>query len=47
MENKYRNVYCGEVTKEYENKEVRLAGWIETVSIHYIKRWNRYRTINF
>ncbi len=31
MENKYRNVYCGEVTKEYENKEVRLAGWIETV----------------
>ena len=31
MENKCRNVYCGEVTKEYENKEVRLAGWIETV----------------
>ena len=31
MENRYRNVYCGEVTKEYENKEVRLAGWIETV----------------
>ena len=31
MENKYRNLYCGEVTKEYENKEVRLAGWIETV----------------
>ena len=31
MENKYRNVYCGEVTKKYENKEVRLAGWIETV----------------
>ena len=31
MENKYRNVYCGEVTKEYEDKEVRLAGWIETV----------------
>ena len=31
MENKYRNVYCGEVTKEYEGKEVRLAGWIETV----------------
>ena len=21
MENKYRNVYCGEVTKEYVNKE--------------------------
>ena len=31
MENRYRNVYCGEVTKEYENKEVRLAGLIETV----------------
>ncbi len=31
MENRYRNVYCGEVTKEYEGKEVRLAGWIETV----------------
>ena len=31
MENKYRNVYCGEVTKEYVDKEVRLAGWIETV----------------
>ena len=31
MENKYRNVYCGEVTKKYKNKEVRLAGWIETV----------------
>ena len=31
MENKYRNVYCGEATKEYEGKEVRLAGWIETV----------------
>ena len=31
MENRYRNVYCGEVTKEYVGKEVRLAGWIETV----------------
>ena len=31
MENKYRNVYCGEVTKEYVNKEVRLAGWIDTI----------------
>lgn len=31
MENKYRNVYCGEVTKEYANKEVRLAGWIDTI----------------
>ena len=31
MENKYRNIYCGEVTKEYVNKEVRLAGWIDTI----------------
>lgn len=31
MENKYRNVYCGEVTKEYVDKEVRLAGWIDTI----------------
>ena len=31
MENKYRNVYCGEVTKEYAGKEVRLAGWIDTI----------------
>lgn len=31
MENKYRNVYCAEVTKEYVGKEIRLAGWIENV----------------
>ena len=31
MENKYRNVYCGEVTKKYSGKEVRLAGWVENV----------------
>ena len=31
MENKYRNIYCGEVTKEYVGKEVRLAGWIDTI----------------
>jgi aspartyl-tRNA synthetase len=31
MENKYRNVYCGEVTKKYVGKEVRLAGWIDTI----------------
>ncbi len=28
MENIYRNVYCGEVTKEYVGKEVRIAGWV-------------------
>ena len=31
MENKYRNIYCGEVTKEYVGKEVKLAGWVDTV----------------
>ncbi len=31
MANKYRNIYCGEVTKEYVGKEIRLAGWIENV----------------
>ena len=31
MENKYRDIYCGEVTKEYVGKEIRLAGWIENV----------------
>ena len=31
MANKYRDVYCGEVTKEYVGKEIRLAGWIENV----------------
>lgn len=31
MENKYRNVYCGNVTKEYVGKEVKVAGWIESI----------------
>ena len=31
MENKYRNVYCGEVTKDYIGKEIRIAGWVEAV----------------
>lgn len=31
MENIYRNVYCGELNKDYAGKEVRLAGWIDTI----------------
>lgn len=31
MENVFRNVYCGNVDASYEGKEVRLAGWIDTV----------------
>ena len=31
MAKKYRDIYCGEVTKEYVGKEIRLAGWIENV----------------
>ena len=30
-ENIYRNVYCGEVNKEYVGREVRLAGWINSI----------------
>ena len=31
MNNRYRNVYCGKVTKDYVGKEVRVAGWIDTI----------------
>jgi len=31
MNNIYRNVYCGEVTKEYIGKEVKIAGWIDSI----------------
>ena len=31
MNNIYRNVYCGEVTKEYVDKEIRVAGWVESI----------------
>ena len=31
MNNIYRNVYCGEVTKEYIGQEVRIAGWIDSI----------------
>ena len=29
--NMYRDIYCGEVDKTYEGKEIRLAGWINSV----------------
>ncbi len=31
MNNIYRNVYCGEVTSEFEGKEVRIAGWVNSI----------------
>ncbi len=31
MENVFRSVYCGEVDTSYEGKEIKLAGWIDTV----------------
>ncbi|MBQ6285424.1 MAG: aspartate--tRNA ligase [Bacilli bacterium] len=31
MENKYRNVYCGEVTSDYIGKVVRIAGWVNSI----------------
>ncbi len=31
MNNKYRNVYCGKVDVGYEGKEIKLAGWIDTI----------------
>ena len=31
MENIYRNVYCGEVTTDYVGKEVRIAGWVNSI----------------
>lgn len=30
-ENMYRNIYCGEVDKKYVGKEVRLAGWVNSI----------------
>lgn len=30
-ENIYRNVYCGKVDKSYVGKEVRLAGWVNSI----------------
>ena len=31
MANQYRNIYCGEVSKKNVGKEVRIAGWIESI----------------
>ena len=30
-ENAYRSIYCGEVTKEYVGKEIKLAGWVNSI----------------
>ena len=30
-ENIYRNIYCGEVNKDYVGKNIRLAGWINSI----------------
>ena len=29
--NIYRDIYCGEVTKEFVDKEIKLAGWINSI----------------
>ena len=31
MANKYRDIYCGEVTKEYIDRELKLAGWVSSI----------------
>ncbi len=31
MENKYRNKYCGEITKEMLGEVVRVAGWVNSI----------------
>ena len=34
MSNKYRTIYCGCVTEENINSEIKLAGWIENIRDH-------------
>lgn len=31
MNNEYRNIYCGHVSEELNGKEVRLAGWVNSI----------------
>ena len=31
MSNKYRDVYCGDVTKDYIGKKIKVAGWINSI----------------
>ena len=31
MNNKYRNIYCGEITTDNIDEEVRVAGWVEQI----------------
>ena len=30
-ENIYRSIYCGEVDASYVGKEIRLAGWVNSI----------------
>ena len=32
--NEYRDHYCGEVTEQDVEKEIRIAGWIENIRDH-------------
>ena len=31
MNNKYRNIYCGEITTDNIDEEIRVAGWVEQI----------------
>ena len=34
MNNKYRTIYCGDITEKEIDKEVRVAGWVENIRDH-------------
>ncbi len=34
MANKYRTIYCGEITEQEIDKEVRIAGWVANIRDH-------------